>query len=67
MTALQLDDRQQALLDRILVSWISDLKMEIGSTEDFDYRQKLHADKDLAISILAQINPAAARQYQRVS
>ena len=67
MTALQLDDRQQALLDRILVSWISDLKMEIGSTEDFDYRQKLHADKNLAISVLAQIDPAAAQQYQRVS
>ena len=67
MTALQLDDRQKALLDRILVSWISDLKMEIGSTEDYDYRQKLHADKDLAISLLAQINPAAAKQYERVS
>lgn len=67
MTALQLDDRQKALLDRILVSWISDLKMEIGSTEDYDYRQKLHADKDLAISVLAQINPAAAKQYERVS
>jgi hypothetical protein len=67
MTALQLDERQRALLDRILVSWISDIKMEIGSTEDFEYRQKLHEDKGLAISILAQIDPAAARQYERVS
>jgi hypothetical protein len=41
--------------------------MEIGSTEDYDYRQKLHADKDLAISLLAQINPAAAKQYEHVS
>jgi hypothetical protein len=67
MTALQLDERQQELLGRILISWISDLKMEIGSTEDFDYRRKLHQDKDLAISILAQVDPAAARQYERVS
>jgi hypothetical protein len=67
MTAVQLDERQKSLLDRILVSWISDLKMEIGSTEDFDYRRKLHEDKDVAISVLAQIDPAAAQQYQRVS
>lgn len=60
---LHLDDRQQELLRRILEQWISGLKMEIGSTDDYTFRGQLKEDKDLAISILGQIDEAAARQF----
>lgn len=34
---LRLDQRQHDLLRRILDGWISDLKMEISDTEDYDF------------------------------
>lgn len=63
---LHLDGRQQELLRRILDEWISGLKMEIGSTDDYTFRRELKEDKELAISILAQLDPSAAQRYGSV-
>jgi hypothetical protein len=64
---LSLDSRQQDLLRRIVEDWISDLKMEIGKTEDFEYRSALKQDKETGIAILEQLDHAAAQRYRSVS
>jgi hypothetical protein len=64
---LRLNERQHDLLRRIVDGWISDLKMEISDTEDFEFRRGLKDDKEAAISILEQLDAEAARRYRSAS
>jgi hypothetical protein len=64
---LHLNERQHDLLRRIVDAWISDLKMEISETEDFEFRRRLKEDKETAISILEQLDADAARRYRSAS
>jgi hypothetical protein len=64
---LRLNERQHDLLRRIVDGWISDLKMEISDTEDFEFRRGLKDDKETAISILEQLDAEAARRYRNAS
>jgi len=64
---VRLNEQQHDLLRRIVDGWISDLKMEISDTEDFEFRRGLKEDKEAAISILAQLDADAARRYRSAS
>jgi len=64
---LRLQQTQADLLRRILDVWIREKKQEIADTDDFDYRTRLKADRDLAISILQQIDPRQAGAYRTAS
>jgi hypothetical protein len=64
---VRLNERQHDLLRRIVDGWISDLKMEISDTEDFEFRRGLKEDKEAAISILEQLDADAARRYRSAS
>lgn len=64
---LRLNERQHDLLRSIVDGWISDLKMEISDTEDFEFRRGLKDDKEAAISILEQLDAEAARRYRSAS
>jgi hypothetical protein len=45
MIRLELTEEEAAVLERRLESAVSDLRMEITSTDDLDYREGLKRDK----------------------
>ena len=55
MIHLELTDDQAAVLHTILSTTISDLGMEISSTDRLDFRQGLKRNKTLALEMLRHL------------
>lgn len=52
---VQLSDEQVSLLKRVLTDDLSDLRMQITDTEDYDLRQALKHDEQLLLDILTTL------------
>jgi len=52
---LTLQTAESELLRRILTQYLSDLRMEITDTENFDWRQDLKRDEESIKSLLLRI------------
>lgn len=56
---LNLEDADRALLKRLLERALGDLRYEISNTDNYDYRQGLHADEERLKAIIAKLDSAA--------
>lgn len=52
---LQIDLTEADLLKRVLTSYLSDLREEIGKTENFELRQSLKRDEELLKSLIERL------------
>ncbi|HEX6511769.1 MAG TPA: hypothetical protein VF157_05695 [Chloroflexota bacterium] len=57
---LELNQEESDLLGRVLNNYLGDLRMEIGKTENYDWRQSLHADEDRIKAVLARLGHPAS-------
>lgn len=51
-----LELNEAAILKEVLDAYLSDLRAEIGKTEDYDTRQVLHQRESVLRKIIAQID-----------
>ena len=56
---LTLQPEETALLRQVLTNYLSDLRMEIGKTEQYDWRQALKRDEALLKRVLDRLQQAA--------
>ncbi len=54
MKTIELDERQIQVLREVLVTYLSDLRMEIANTDSKDFRDKLK-DKEETIKAILEI------------
>jgi hypothetical protein len=57
---LTLRPEEAALLRQVLTNYLSDLRMEIGKTEKYDWRQALKRDEALLNELLVRLQQASA-------
>ena len=57
---LMLDGNEAEVLKRVLSQALSDLRMEISDTENYDMRQGLKRDEETLKSIIARLDVAPA-------
>jgi hypothetical protein len=50
-----LSPEEAALIARILNDHLSDLRVEIGKTEDYDLRQALKQEEKMLVSLLSRL------------
>ncbi|MFA5786529.1 MAG: hypothetical protein WDA71_06030 [Actinomycetota bacterium] len=55
---LGLSAEQAELLQRVLTEYISDLRMEVGGTDSFKYRQMLKQDEESLKALLSHLESA---------
>ena len=55
MLSLTLNAEERELLEEILRSAISDLRMEIADTDSYDFRTQLHRREDLLKQLVARL------------
>ncbi len=59
---IQLDDRESELVLQVLRNTLSDLRMTISNTENFDWRQDMKKDEELMKSLIARLeSPSESR------
>jgi len=52
---LELQSNEAAVLKRVLALVLSDLRMEVSGTENYDMRQDLKKDEDVLKSIISRL------------
>lgn len=52
---IEFDQPDIELLRRVLDHYLGNLRMEIGRTDDYEFRQSLHAEEDRLKGIIARI------------
>ena len=52
---LTLQPEEATLLARILANYLADLRMEIGATDSFEWRQSLKRDEETVKALLARL------------
>lgn len=55
MMELRLESGEAELLKRVLTSYLSDLREEIGKTESYDLRQSLKRDEEQLKALLGRL------------
>jgi len=55
MNVIQLDDREGQLVLEILRNTLSDLRMTISDTENYDWRQQMKRDEEQIKSLIARL------------
>jgi hypothetical protein len=58
---LTLGPEEATLLARVLTNYLSDLRMEVGATENFEWRQSLKHDEALLRGLLSRLQATAAQ------
>ena len=56
---LKLGNYEAELLRRVLISYVSDLRMEIADTDNYDMRQGLKSDEEVLKGIIARLGGPA--------
>ncbi len=56
---LTLDADEARILKAVLAQYLSDLSLEIGSSEDAELRQELHRRRDVLQKVIAQVDEQA--------
>ena len=57
---IDLQPNEVNALIKALSSYLSDTRQEIGSTEDYDMRQEMHADKQALTGLLTRLGGSIA-------
>jgi hypothetical protein len=57
---LDLSDEDRRILEEVLDAAVSDLRMEIASTDSYDFRQMLKGRKQTLMKVLAAVTDAGA-------
>jgi hypothetical protein len=57
---LPLQPAEASLLHRVLTSYLSDLRMEISNTEQYEFREELKADEALIKGLIARLEQMGA-------
>jgi hypothetical protein len=57
---LSLQPEEVTLLRQVLANYLADLRMEIGKTEQYDFRQALKRNEALLKGLLARLESPAA-------
>lgn len=52
-----LDDEEATALRQVLRTYLSDLRMEIGATDDHHFRDGLKAERSVLEGVLAKLGP----------
>ena len=60
MVELKLDDEEASILDLVLESYLSDLRMEIADTDSYDFRKMLKQRKAVLMKVLESLAEQAA-------
>ena len=55
MISIEFSDEELALLDKILESYRSDLRAEIGKTEDFSFKENLKEEETFINEMLQRL------------
>ncbi|MGH2354663.1 MAG: hypothetical protein ACRDI2_25720 [Chloroflexota bacterium] len=63
---LTLQPEEAALLERVLTNYLSDLRMEVSSTDSYDWRQTLKRDEALIKGLIARLQDTI-RASERVA
>jgi hypothetical protein len=58
---IQLDDREGKLVLDILRNTLSDLRMTISDTENFDWRQQMKGDEATIKSLIARLEASMSQ------
>jgi hypothetical protein len=58
---LTLRSEEVSLLQRVLLNYLSDLRMEIVDTEDYELREALHVDETTLKQIITRLGEADPR------
>ena len=58
---LKLDKEDAEALQQVLEAYLSELRLEIGATDSFDYRSGLHKQEDRIKRMLATLNSTGTR------
>jgi len=56
MTTINLNQEQHGILQEILTSYLSDLSMEVGGTDKYEYREQLKHKEAILKEILAMLD-----------
>ena len=56
---LTLDADEASILKGVLSQYLSDLSLEIGSSEDYELRQELHRRRDVLQKVIDQVDQQA--------
>lgn len=57
---LTLEPREAALLRRVLTDYLSELRMEVAGTEDYELREDLKGDEVVIKGLIARLEQAGA-------
>ena len=60
MTHLDLNHQDTEVLEDVMESYLSDLRMEIADTDLQEYREGLKAKKDVLVKILDELKESTA-------
>ena len=55
---LRLDVSEVDVLSRVLKSYLSDLRMEISHTENYDMRQEMKVDEEVIKKLISHLDEA---------
>jgi hypothetical protein len=55
MTQIELTPEESSMLEEILMHYLTDLRMEIGSTENMDFREGLKKREEFLKRLLRQL------------
>ncbi len=58
---LTLEHGEAALLERILANYLSDLRMEITDTEDYDLRESMKQDEETIKGLIERLHQTQHR------
>jgi hypothetical protein len=53
---LTLEADEARILKDVLTQYLSELSLEIGSSEDYELRQELHRRRDVVQKVIAQVD-----------
>lgn len=56
---LELNSEQEEILGRVLSLYISDLRMEVAATDDFEFRRNLKHEEEQLKALLAGLQTVA--------
>lgn len=64
---LKLDREDAEVLEQVLAAYLSELRFEIGATDSFDYRSRLHDQEDRIKGMIGTLTGANSEPELRAS
>lgn len=64
---LKLDEEDAEVLEQVLEAYLSELRFEISNTDSYDFRARLHRQKDRINGMIGRLTGADSEPYSRAS